>query len=188
MSVAQIVGDDIVYDGWYRLRRLRVRMPCGTEVERHLEDHGSAAAVLPYDPVARTALIVSMPRAPLLAAGASPIWEAVAGTLDGREAEDCARAEAVEEAGVLLRALEPVACVWTMPALSSERLHLFLAPYAATDRIGKGGGAEGEMENITVAEIRLSTLRRQLFAGECVDPKLIMLSQALLLRRPELFV
>ncbi|RYH30795.1 MAG: ADP-ribose pyrophosphatase, partial [Alcaligenaceae bacterium] len=61
-----IVARTLVYDGFYRLWRLRVLMPDGAAVERHLEDHGAAVAVLPYDPVRRVALLVAMPRAPVI--------------------------------------------------------------------------------------------------------------------------
>ncbi|MBT2245054.1 MULTISPECIES: ADP-ribose pyrophosphatase [Sphingobium] len=186
MTSARIVADTLVYDGWYKLRRLCVRMPCGTEVERHVEEHGDAAAVLPYDPERRMALVISLPRAPILATGEPPILEAIAGNLEGRPPEDCARIEALEEGGVRLNGLEPVGRVWTMPALSTERLHLFIGHYSTKDRIGSGGGLAAEAENIVVKEITLAALSRDLLANHYSDPKLIMLAQALLLRRPNL--
>ena len=57
---ARIIADETVYSGWLSLRRLTVRMPDGRPEERHVEDHGSAVAVLPYDPVRGTALLVSL--------------------------------------------------------------------------------------------------------------------------------
>ena len=68
MTDAQIVKKTLVYDVWYKLWRLAVRMPDGAVVERHLESHGDAVAVLPYDPVRRVAMLVTMPHASLLAA------------------------------------------------------------------------------------------------------------------------
>ena len=40
----------------------------------------------------------------------------------GEDAESSARREAMEETGIRLRALEPVAAVWSMPGVSTERL------------------------------------------------------------------
>lgn len=183
---ATIVSRTLVYDAWYKLWRLEVRMPGGAEVERHLEDHGRAVAVLPYDPVRRVAMLVSMPRAPVIDAGAAPLLEAIAGNFAGN-AEDSARREAMEEGGVRLGVLEFVAEVWSMPALSTERLGLYLAPYAAGDRIAAGGGVDGEHESITVHEIALSVLQEMRLAGTLGDAKTLLLVQALELQKPTLF-
>ena len=43
-----------------------IAMPDGTVVTRAIEDHGNAVAVLPYDPVRRTAILVQQMRAPAL--------------------------------------------------------------------------------------------------------------------------
>jgi nudix-type nucleoside diphosphatase (YffH/AdpP family) len=182
---ATIRSRTLVYDGWYKLWRLCVRMPNGVEVERHLEDHGAAVAVLPYDPVRRVAMLVSMPRAAVIDAGHPPLLEAIAGTITC-DAEESARREAMEEGGVRLGVLEFVAEVWSLPALSSERLGLYLAPYGADDRVEQGGGAEGEHESITVHEIALEVLRKMRVGGALDDAKTLSLVQALELRRNEL--
>ena len=184
---ATILSRTLVYDGWYKLWRLRVRMPSGAEVERHIEDHGTAVAVLPYDPVRRVAMLVSMPRAPVIDLGQPPLLEAIAGTIE-QDAGESAKREAMEEGGVRLSKLEFVAEVWSLPALSTERLSLYLAPYGADDRIGIGGGAEGEHECITVQEIALAALRDLRLAGALHDAKTMLLVQAMELRMPTLFV
>jgi nudix-type nucleoside diphosphatase (YffH/AdpP family) len=181
-----IVERTLVYDHWYRLWRLKVRMPNGAEVERHLEDHGSAVALLPYDPERRVAMLVSMPRAPVLDAGEPPLIEVIAGNV-GDNVQHSARAEASEEAGLRIGELEPLATVWSMPAFSTEKLHMFLATYSESDRIGPGGGAEGEDENITAFEMPLSELRAMRIAGTLTDGKTMLLVQALELARPDLF-
>jgi 8-oxo-dGTP pyrophosphatase MutT (NUDIX family) len=63
--------------------------------------------------------------------------------------EACARREAMEGTGLRIGELEPVLAAWTMPALSTERAHLFLVPYRAADR----GGLASEQECIAVAEV-----------------------------------
>lgn len=185
--MAQIVARRLVYDGWYRFWRLEVRLPDGTVVERHLLDNGQAVAVLPYDPVRRVCLLVSQPRVAVLAAGEPPLLEAIAGGLDGVAPEERIREEALEEGGLRLGALEPVANIWPIPPVSTERVALFLAEYDAADRVGEGGGAEGEFEHITVHEVQLDALRAMAMAGELTDAKTLVLAQALQLRRPELF-
>jgi nudix-type nucleoside diphosphatase (YffH/AdpP family) len=184
---AVIASRERVYDGWYKLDRIELRMPDGQIVERHVEDHGPAAAVLAYDPDRRTALLVSMPRATLLSAGEPLLLEAIAGNLDGRPAEEAARTEALEEAGVRLTELEWIANIWSLPALSTERLQLFLAAYRLADRVAEGGGLAHEAENISVHELPLSDLAGAADAGRLVDAKTLLLLQTLRIRRPELF-
>ena len=182
-----IVGQTLVYDGWYKLYRTTLRHRDGQEVERHIEDHGCAIAVLPYDPVSRAALVVRMPRAPVIAAGEGPFIEAIAGNLDGDAPEDCVRREAFEEAGIRLTDLEKITTIWTMPALSTERLHLFLAPYGRQDRQSNGGGCADEGEMITAEEWPLAELAAMARAGAMADAKLLILIHTLMMRRPELF-
>jgi hypothetical protein len=54
--------------------------------------------------------------------------------------------------------------------------------------VSRGGGAEGEHENIRVREVALTELQRMAQAGEIRDAKTYLLLQALQLRRPDLFV
>lgn len=184
---ATIVSRHLIYDGWYRFYRLELGMPDGARAERHLIDNGSAVAVLPYDAERRVVMLVTQPRAPLIAAGAPPLYEAIAGSLERASPEHRAREEAMEEGGLLLETLEPVTDVWTIPSLSTERVMLYLAPYTAAARVGPGGGLAHEHEYITVHEIGLDALRAMAMAGELTDAKTLVLAQALLLRHPELW-
>ncbi|MDB5690264.1 MAG: hydrolase [Sphingomonas bacterium] len=183
----RIIADETVYRGWVSLRRMTVQMPDGRPEERHVEDHGSAVAVLPYDPVRRTALLVSMPRAPVLLSGQPDLLEAIAGRIEDTTPEDTARREAMEEAGVRLTLLDPVANIWTMPSISTERVQLYLAPFGAGDRIAPGGGAADENEGIVVHELTLERLATLADAGDLQDAKTMLLVQALRMRRADLF-
>jgi len=186
---AEILEKRTVHDGWARYSVLRVRLPDGQTAKRELEEHGPAVAVLPYDADRRTALLVRQFRAPVLAAaGEATLMEAIAGLTDDEPPEEAARREALEETGVQLKALEAVGTVWTMPGLSTERMHLYLAPYTRGDRVGEGGGASGEHENITVLELPLREIAAMADGGALADMKTFALIQTLRVRRPELFV
>jgi len=144
--------------------------------------------VLPYDPAARTALLVSLPRAPVIwAGGPAELLEAVAGMIDGEDAEAAARREALEEAGVRLGALERVGATYASPGVSSERTQLYLAPFTTGDRIAAGGGLAEEHEHITVVEAPLDQLWAWVEAQRIEDLKTLALILALKVRRPELF-
>ena len=179
----------LVYSGWGRFLLLDVGLGDGRVVKRQIEDHGEAAAVLPYDPERGVGLVCRQPRVGPLYSGFEPhLVEAAAGLIEpGEDAADTAAREALEELGVRLRTVEPVVAAWSMPAVSSERIHLFLAPYAAADRVAVGGGLADEGEEIEVLETPLADLLRGADAGTLADLKTLALVWALARRRPDLF-
>lgn len=188
MSAPRILGLSTIHDGWARYHIATVQLPDGTRLEREIEDHGAAVAVLPYDPARRVALLVRQLRTPVLyAAGADTVLEAPAGVLEHEAPVDGARRELFEEVGIRLAALEPAGLTWTMPGISTERMHLFLAAYTSADRTGAGGGLDSEHENIAVEEETLASLAARADAGRLDDMKTLVLVQTLRLRRPDLF-
>lgn len=186
MSDDRILHTERVFDGWFAVDRVTLTLG-GDRVERPVVVHPSGAAVLPYDPARRVALTISETRPPVLREGAPPLIEAIAGALDNDPPDLCARREALEEGGVRLRVLDPVGTVWMTPATSTERVHLFLAPYSAADHVAAGGGLPEEAEHLRVREWPLAELARQADRGELGDAKTLLLVQALRLRRPDLF-
>lgn len=186
----RLLSRELVYSGWGRFWLLQVTLGDGRPAQRQLEDHGEAAAVLPYDAERRVGLLVRQPRAGLLFGGFEPhLVEAAAGMIDPGEAPaETAVREAFEELGLRLPAVEPVAAAWSMPAVSTERIHLFLAPYSTADRVSDGGGLAAEGEEIEVLELPLGDLLARADSGALTDLKTLALVWALARRRPELFV
>jgi nudix-type nucleoside diphosphatase (YffH/AdpP family) len=178
----------VIHRGWNTFAIATLTLPDGGTVERALEDHGRAVCVLPYDPERCVALLVRQVRVgPAFWGEPAEFDEAPAGGLDGGEPEAVAIREAMEEAGVRLERLDLVAHAYSMPSVSSERLWLYLAPYALVDRTGSGGGLRAEGEQVVVLEIPLATLADEARSGRMLDLKTLALVQALMLRRPELF-
>lgn len=188
MAGYRIQRVETLHEGWSKLIKITVEMPDGRTMTREVLNSTAAAAVLPYDSGRRTVILIRQFRAPVMHVEGHPDFlEAVAGLLDGDEPETCARREAMEEAGLRLATLEPVATAWSAPGMTTERLHLFLAPYTAADRVGEGGGLAEEHEEIEVLEIGLDELAGLLDSGAIADMKTLILAQALQLRHPELF-
>jgi len=190
MPAPKVLGRTALWTGRRAAaERMDVRLADGAEVAKEVIVRGDAACVLPYDADRRRALVVRLFRAPVRAVTElTEIEEACAGMLDPGETPDAAmRREAMEEMGVRLETLEPVATIWPTPGILTERLSLFLAPYRPADRVADGGGVPDEHEGITVAERPLADLAADADAGRILDGKLLVLTQTLRLRRPELF-
>lgn len=111
---------------------------------------GEAAAVLPYDPVRDAVLLIQQFRAPVYMGGTrSPwVWEPVAGMVDpGETPEETAHREAMEEAGLTLRHLEPVGPSYGSPGSLSDRLNLFVG-LTELDLVTGASGVASEGEDI----------------------------------------
>jgi nudix-type nucleoside diphosphatase (YffH/AdpP family) len=179
---------ETVYQGYLTVLAATFAGPGGEAFRREIEHHGRAACVLPYDPVRRMALLVNLPRAPVIWSGGPPeLLEAPAGMVEDEDPEETAIREAMEECGVRLTRLEAVGSPYSMPGVSSERIDLFLAAYGAADRIEAGGGLAGENELITVEEVPLALLWTWVEQRRIEDLKSLALILALRVRRPELF-
>lgn len=187
---ARLEKIETLHKGWSTFSIATIRLDSGAVITRAIEDHGSAVAVLAYDPERRTALLVRQFRAPpFLSAQIPDVLEAIAGLIDDSDADahTTARREAMEEAGLRLGPLEHAGRVWAVPGSSTERIDLFLARYSAADRIADGGGLDHEHENITVLEMSLAELAAMADRGELADLKTLALLQTLRVKRPELF-
>jgi len=187
--MTRVLSSRLAYDGYAKVYNVTLTEDDGSPHLRDVVDYGQSACVLPYDRERKVALIVRTPRAPLLRAGVTAqLVEAPAGMIDpGESPEITVRREAMEEAGVELGALEPVAACWPSPGVLAERTHLFLATYQAADRKGPGGGLPEEDESITVEETPLAELWRSCEQGELHDLKTLSLVYALKARHPDLF-
>ena len=188
MAAYRITQVETLHEGWRKLFKFTVRMPDGRTMAREVLNSQDAAAVLPYDPERRKVILIRQFRAPVMyVEDRSSIVETVAGLLDGGEPDETARREAMEEAGLRLGALEPVGRAWSAPGITTERVNMFLAPYAGADRVGEGGGLADEHEEIEVLEIGIDELAGMLERHAIDDMKTMVLAQALQLRHPELF-
>lgn len=185
---SEITDVQIIHEGWGRFLVATIRLPDGQLIRREIEDHGNAVAVLPYDPVRRTAILVRQFRAPLFfATGQEETLEVVAGGVEGSDPAECARREALEEAGLKLHGIEHVLSALNMPGVSTMRLDMYLATYQKEDRVQAGGGLAEEDEYVTTIEMPLAELARLIDGGGLVDLATAALVQTLRLRQPGLF-
>ena len=185
---AKIVNVRPVYRGWATISIATVE--CEEQAfERLMEDHGPGVCVMPVDRERKVATMVRQFRAPVaVTSGETELLECPAGLVDDAEKPAHAiRRELMEETGLQLTDVQHVVSVWTMPGISTERMHLFLAFYRTEDRKGKGGGHASEHENIMAEEVPLAELAAMADDGRIADMKSLLLIQTLRLREANLF-
>lgn len=128
--------------------RGETRGPATYEVLRR----GRAVAVIPYDPVNDTVVLIEQFRLPALAARLDPwLIEVAAGLADGDETDEAvAIRETREETGLAVTALAPAGRYMLSPGVADETIALFAGRVAAP--VGEAGhaGLAEEHEDIRV--------------------------------------
>ncbi len=138
---------------------------------------GDAVTVLPYDPRRDRVLLVEQFRIGPVARGSLQPWliEPIAGRIDpGETPQDCARREALEEAGLHLGALLPVAEFYPSPGAVSEYLYAFVALTDLPDGAAGVFGLAGEAEDIRGHLVSFDDLMRLVASGEVANAPLIL--------------
>ncbi|MEH6822828.1 MAG: NUDIX domain-containing protein [Motiliproteus sp.] len=161
-SDIELLQRERAFDGFFKLDRLRLRhrrFEGGwTEpLQRELFIRDDAVAVLPYDPVTDSLLLIEQFRVGALLDERSPwLLELVAGIVEpGESVTDVAYREAEEEAGAQILALESICKYHVSPGGSQEVIHLFCGLINAEGLGGLHGLAhEGE-------DIRAMVMPRQ---------------------------
>ena len=184
----EVLEQDRLLDGFFKIDRARLRHErydgsMSRTLTRLVFERGDSAAVLPYDPVRGTVVLVEQFRYPAYVRGGPGwLWEMIAGVQDGgRTPEAVARAEAWEEAGYRLGTLERIATVYPSPGGSSERMHLYLAPVTEAARQAPGGGLPEDGEDILVREFTVAEAQAMVADGRIVDAKTVLALQYLAL-------
>jgi GDP-mannose pyrophosphatase NudK len=176
---AEILGETLLAQGRFRLTRTRVEIEetdgAARTLEHEIYHYGPAAAILLYDPERRVVLLVEQFRiAPFLTEGALAMIEVCAGMLDDDAPEACARREAWEETGVRPANLRHAFDAYTSPGGMTEKISCFVAPYAASDRLGLGGGVDVD-EAIELIEMPYQDALAAIESGAIRDAKTIAL-------------
>lgn len=154
-------------------------------LDREVHDHGHAATVLLVDPDRGSVVLVRQFR-PGAFIGGHPdgfLLEAAAGLLDGDSPEEAVSREAMEETGYAVRDVRHLFDVYASPGTLTERIGCFVARVDAGRKDGRGGGVEGEGEDIEVVELPIDDACAMIAAGGIVDAKTIILLQWLMLNR-----
>jgi nudix-type nucleoside diphosphatase (YffH/AdpP family) len=179
---------EVLSDNWYTLRKVTFEYlkNSGTWEVQHREayDRGNGATILLYNKENRTVILTRQFRVPTYLNGndSGMLIESCAGLLDKDDAERCIKRETEEETGYKISTVEKVFEAYMSPGSVTEIVHFFIAEYTKSMKIGKGGGANDEQEEIEVLELKIDQAVQMVEIGEIRDGKTIMLLQHLQLK------
>lgn len=168
----EISRDDIVYDGFFKMRALRLRHRrfaggWSAEINRELFVRNPAVAVVLYDRVNDLIGMVEQFRIGALEEETGP-WclEVVAGIVEeGELAEEVARREIQEETGLQVQELDYICNYLSSPGGSNERLDLFCAYCDLSEVGGSIHGVPGEGEDIKFHVLPAAEVFAELYQG-----------------------
>lgn len=177
------IKKELLSDNWYTLNKFKFdyQKEDGTweTQEREAYDRGNGAAILLYNKTKGTVVLTRQFRMPTYVNGNEDgmMIEVCAGLLGGDNPEDCIRKETEEETGYRIDSVEKVMETYMSPGSVTEILYLFVGAYEDRMKVGEGGGADDETENIEVLEYSFKEAFQMMTTGKIKDAKTIMLLQ-----------
>lgn len=174
---------EILSDNWYTLNKITFeyqREDGSWETQsREAYDRGNGAAILLYNKSKGSVVLTRQFRMPTFINGNTTgmMIEVCAGLLDGDSPEECIKKEVEEETGFKIDKVQKVFESYMSPGSVTEILHFFIGAYENRMKVGEGGGAEGETENIEVLEFSFEKAMAMIANGEIRDAKTILLLQ-----------
>lgn len=174
---------EVLSDNWYTLNKYTFdyQNDDGTWETQHREayDRGNGAGILLYNKKKGTVILTKQFRMPTYVNGNDDgmMIEVCAGLLDGDNPEDCIRKETEEETGYKIADVQRVFETYMSPGSVTEILYLFVGAYEEKMKVGEGGGAVDETENIEVLEYPIAKAISMIASGEIKDAKTILLLQ-----------
>jgi len=157
-------------------------------ISREILERGDAIAVLPYDPISDTVLLIEQIRIGAIKSKHSPwLLECIAGMTDGSDDyESVVKKEAYEEAGLNLTELEFMLSYLSSPGGTTERLHLYLARADLSDVESGVYGLETEGEDIKTHVISVDDALTRLNNGEMDNAATVICMQWLALNHEKM--
>lgn len=154
-----------------------------SHIKREVYDRGDGAAALLYNAQSGKVLLIKQFRIPayLNTHPTGFLIEACAGMIDRETPEYTIIREIEEETGYRIPSVEKVATVFMTPGASTERIHLYFAPYSEDLKVSQGGGLDAEHEDIEVVDYAFAKALSLIKTGEIQDAKTVILLQQLAL-------
>lgn len=192
----EILKEETLYKGFFHLKKIQFKHKLfagGSSgiVTRELLYKGAASAVIAYDPIKDSVVLVEQVRigAYQPTSSQSPwLLELIAGMVEeGEKPEEVALRESEEEAGVQISALQHCLSVWDSPGGVVERIHLFVGKVDSTKAKGIHGLSE-ENEDIRVHVVSRETAYQWVKEGKIDNSTAVIGLQWLQLNYQSLWV
>ncbi|NBI13075.1 ADP-ribose diphosphatase [[Haemophilus] felis] len=170
----EILSEERLYKGFFELKKIRFKHKLfaggySGVVTRELLYKGAASAVIAYDPIKDSVILVEQVRigAYQPQSEQSPwLLELIAGMVEeGERPEEVALRESEEEAGVQISDLTHCLSVWDSPGGVIEKIHLFVGTVDSSQAKGIHGLAE-ENEDIRVHVVHRETAYQWVCEGK----------------------
>ena len=152
----RIVKKEVLYKGFFECNKYTIkhRLFAGgwsDEIQREFFERGHAAAILPYDPISDSVVLIEQFRFGAMESDKSPwLLELVAGIIEeGESSEGLIKREAQEEAGLEILASKFICNCLVSPGGTTEQLDIFIGKVDASNAGGLHGLPE-EGEDIQV--------------------------------------
>ncbi|MCG2460714.1 GDP-mannose pyrophosphatase NudK [Flavobacteriaceae bacterium F89] len=177
------IKKELLSDNWYTLSKITFeyqREDGSWETQsREAYDRGNGAAILLYNKSKGSVVLTRQFRMPTYINGntSGMMIEVCAGVLDGDSPEECIKKEVEEETGYKIDKVQKVFESYMSPGSVTEILYFFIGAYDSRMKVGEGGGAVDETENIEVLEFSFDKAMEMIATGEIRDAKTIMLLQ-----------
>ena len=190
----EILNKKPLYKGFFEcnLYTLRHKLFAGgwsPEIKREFFERGHAAVLLPYDVKNDTVVLIEQFRLGAVAADKSPwLLELVAGMIEqGEVAEDVAKREALEEAGLTVKTCQFMLNYLVSPGGTTEQIDLFIADIDSSN-VGGLYGLERENEDIRVHVVARETAYQWVKEGKIYNGATIIALQWLELNKDNLTI
>ncbi|MEM9361820.1 MAG: NUDIX domain-containing protein [Bacteroidota bacterium] len=183
MGKVRNIRKELLSDNWYSLNKVTFEYQkedgeWETQI-REAYDRGNGAVILLYNTQKQSVVLTKQFRMPTYLNGNTDgmMIEACAGILEKGNAEETIKMEVEEETGYQIDKVKKVFESYMSPGSVTEILYFFIGKYEDHMKVGSGGGAEDETENIEVLELTFNKAWQMVISGEIKDAKTIMLLQ-----------
>jgi ADP-ribose pyrophosphatase len=173
-EVADILESEVLYEGWFKLLRLKLRYQRfdgeWSEPHEHVGMFGSSGvSVLLYDPQTEHVVLVEEFRQGA-AFTDNPFLLGLAGGGVGKEEspKDAAIREAKEEAGATVYDIQHLMTYYVSPGFTDNRNHTYVG-FVDSTKVGGVHGLEHENENIRVKVMPLAEALSLISEGKLVN-------------------
>lgn len=152
----EVLSCEPLYKGFFKCNKFAIKHKLfngewSQIIEREFFERGKAAALLAYDKQRDSVVLVEQFRFGAMDSNRSPwLLELIAGMIDeGQNAEEVAKREAFEEAGLIIDECQFMLSYYVSPGGTTETLDIFIAN-VDSENVQGIFGLEGEGEDIKV--------------------------------------